>query len=144
MPRPALVFAADIAPPSDWPIAEEFDVCDAQLGHALGWVCEIRARDIVLLNPLGEGLLKAGSLELPAGWVDDVRADSGAAVYLLDAGADLSDPRAAVNEAARRGGISAATVRTAFAPDWGQPKPVARNAPCPCGSGRKFKQCHGR
>jgi uncharacterized protein len=24
-----------------------------------------------------------------------------------------------------------------------QPK-VGRNAPCPCGSGRKFKQCHGR
>ncbi|HEY5016437.1 MAG TPA: SEC-C metal-binding domain-containing protein [Streptosporangiaceae bacterium] len=20
---------------------------------------------------------------------------------------------------------------------------VGRNAPCPCGSGRKFKQCHG-
>jgi preprotein translocase subunit SecA len=24
---------------------------------------------------------------------------------------------------------------------WGK---VPRNAPCPCGSGRKFKQCHGR
>jgi preprotein translocase subunit SecA len=24
---------------------------------------------------------------------------------------------------------------------WGK---VSRNAPCPCGSGRKFKQCHGR
>ncbi len=21
---------------------------------------------------------------------------------------------------------------------------VGRNAPCPCGSGRKYKQCHGR
>jgi uncharacterized protein YecA (UPF0149 family) len=21
---------------------------------------------------------------------------------------------------------------------------VGRNDPCPCGSGRKFKQCHGR
>ena len=21
---------------------------------------------------------------------------------------------------------------------------VGRNAPCPCGSGKKFKQCHGR
>ncbi|CAN5498401.1 hypothetical protein BH18ACT16_BH18ACT16_12770 [soil metagenome] len=21
---------------------------------------------------------------------------------------------------------------------------VPRNAPCPCGSGKKFKQCHGR
>ena len=25
----------------------------------------------------------------------------------------------------------------------GMPK-VGRNDPCPCGSGRKFKQCHGR
>ena len=24
---------------------------------------------------------------------------------------------------------------------WGK---VQRNAPCPCGSGRKFKQCHGK
>jgi preprotein translocase subunit SecA len=24
---------------------------------------------------------------------------------------------------------------------WGR---VARNAPCPCGSGKKFKACHGR
>ncbi|HCD55369.1 MAG TPA: hypothetical protein DEQ90_08075, partial [Halieaceae bacterium] len=24
-----------------------------------------------------------------------------------------------------------------------QPK-VGRNEPCPCGSGKKFKQCHGR
>ncbi|MFO0349369.1 MAG: SEC-C metal-binding domain-containing protein, partial [Alphaproteobacteria bacterium] len=23
---------------------------------------------------------------------------------------------------------------------WGK---VQRNAPCPCGSGKKFKQCHG-
>jgi preprotein translocase subunit SecA len=23
---------------------------------------------------------------------------------------------------------------------WGK---VSRNAPCPCGSGKKFKQCHG-
>jgi len=24
-----------------------------------------------------------------------------------------------------------------------EPK-IGRNDPCPCGSGRKFKQCHGR
>jgi preprotein translocase subunit SecA len=24
---------------------------------------------------------------------------------------------------------------------WGK---IARNAPCPCGSGKKFKQCHGK
>jgi preprotein translocase subunit SecA len=25
--------------------------------------------------------------------------------------------------------------------DWGK---VPRNAPCPCGSGKKYKHCHGR
>ncbi len=32
---------------------------------------------------------------------------------------------------------------TAAAPDgdWGK---IPRNAPCPCGSGKKFKYCHGR
>src|SRR5262249_23774263 len=28
-------------------------------------------------------------------------------------------------------------------PWWSQWKTVSRNAPCPCGSGRKYKQCHG-
>ena len=26
-------------------------------------------------------------------------------------------------------------------PEWG---PVGRNEPCPCGSGKKYKQCHGK
>jgi preprotein translocase subunit SecA len=26
----------------------------------------------------------------------------------------------------------------------GQAKPVNRNAPCPCGSGKKYKHCHGQ
>ena len=32
---------------------------------------------------------------------------------------------------------------TAAAPngDWGK---IPRNSPCPCGSGKKFKYCHGR
>ena len=37
---------------------------------------------------------------------------------------------------------SAATVIDPNDPStWGK---VARNAPCPCGSGKKFKHCHGR
>ncbi|MBV8444529.1 MAG: SEC-C domain-containing protein, partial [Candidatus Dormibacteraeota bacterium] len=26
----------------------------------------------------------------------------------------------------------------------GQPRKVGRNQPCPCGSGKKYKYCHGR
>ena len=35
----------------------------------------------------------------------------------------------------------AASVDPADPETWGR---VQRNAPCPCGSGRKFKHCHGR
>jgi len=34
-----------------------------------------------------------------------------------------------------------ATDLSSLANDWGQ---VGRNDPCPCGSGKKFKQCHGK
>jgi uncharacterized protein YecA (UPF0149 family) len=27
---------------------------------------------------------------------------------------------------------------------WDEYKDVWRNDPCPCGSGKKFKQCHGK
>jgi preprotein translocase subunit SecA len=35
----------------------------------------------------------------------------------------------------------AADIDPADPTTWGK---VPRNAPCPCGSGKKFKQCHGR
>jgi uncharacterized protein YecA (UPF0149 family) len=49
-----------------------------------------------------------------------------------------------VDATARRGPIPAATVRTAVHADFGKQQPVGRNDPCPCGSGRKYKQCHLR
>ena len=49
-------------------------------------------------------------------------------------------------EASTEGGV--ATVErpsaAAAAADAGMFSKVPRNAPCPCGSGKKFKQCHGR
>jgi preprotein translocase subunit SecA len=47
------------------------------------------------------------------------------------------------------GGAAPAAARNAEAParnpkdptSWGK---VGRNEPCPCGSGKKFKHCHGR
>jgi hypothetical protein len=42
---------------------------------------------------------------------------------------------------------ASASVRDQVAPaadaKWTGTKPVLRNAPCPCGSGKKFKHCHG-
>ena len=41
-------------------------------------------------------------------------------------------------------GAGAGVVRTAPAPVATAPGKVGRNDPCPCGSGRKYKKCHGR
>jgi preprotein translocase subunit SecA len=42
----------------------------------------------------------------------------------------------------RRGGAAAAAaVDPADPSTWAR---TSRNAPCPCGSGKKYKHCHGR
>jgi len=60
----------------------------------------------------------------------------------------LSDAEVEAELAAGRSVPSTPVRRTPAAravPDdpstWGK---VARNAPCPCGSGKKYKHCHGR
>jgi len=55
-----------------------------------------------------------------------------------------NDPLTGENEAAPlpapNPGPAPADPRGGPAANWGK---VARNAPCPCGSGKKFKHCHG-
>jgi hypothetical protein len=144
-PRAALLFRGDFALPSDWPTVSGSDAADAQLGHAVGWVCEVRADHIAVINPLGEGLLRASLPALNDAWLSEARSTAGAAIYLLPhAPAGGTTPEGAIDDAALRGQVTAATVRTAIADDYGKTKPVGRNDPCPCGSGRKYKQCHLR
>jgi preprotein translocase subunit SecA len=50
-----------------------------------------------------------------------------------------NDPRRPMTNAPRIGGKRVAVSATDPS-TWGK---VSRNAPCPCGSGKKFKQCHG-
>jgi hypothetical protein len=142
-PRAALLFSGEQAPPSDWPATSGLRAADAQLGHAVGWVCEVRADHVAVINPLGEGLIRAPLPALSDAWLSEARATTSAAVYLLEhASSPGSTPEGAIDEAALRGRVTAATVRTAIANDYGRAKPVGRNDPCPCGSGRKYKQCH--
>jgi hypothetical protein len=136
------VFSARVDTPADWPTATGFNTADGQLSHAVGWVCEVRADSIVLLNPLGEGLIRAPLPPLGEAWLSDVRATASAAIYLLDHDLGGLTPDGAIDEAALRGRVPAATVRTAITDAFGRTKPVGRNDPCPCGSGRKYKQCH--
>jgi hypothetical protein len=127
-------------------MTEQDSVSDAALGHAPGWVCEVRAREIVLLNPLGEGTVRAELPQLPSEWLHEVRATSGAAVYFLSGDPTAIDQPSLASEvdaAARRASVRAASVRTAISSDHGKARAPGRNAPCPCGSGRKYKHCHG-
>ncbi|MEH0844481.1 SEC-C metal-binding domain-containing protein, partial [Micromonospora sp. CPCC 205711] len=39
--------------------------------------------------------------------------------------------------------VAANTARRAAPVDRGEAGGPSRNAPCPCGSGRKYKRCHG-
>jgi hypothetical protein len=145
-PTAALVLRVASPLPTDWPVTSDLDAADSQLGHALGWVCEIGAEHVVLINPLGEGAYRAPLPALSDAWLHDVRSSASAAIYLLDGDLDgepdLDDPAAAVNARAAGGAVIAASVRTAISAAYGKPEPVGRNDPCPCGSGRKYKHCH--
>lgn len=142
-PQGALVFGTDQSPPADWPTTDGVDAADAQLGHALGWVCEVRKDDIVILNPLGEGVFKANLPDLDEGWLHQVRITESTAIYIVDDDLAETPGEAALTRAAQSGAVSAASVRTAISEKFGAMDDVGRNDPCPCGSGRKFKKCHG-
>jgi hypothetical protein len=141
-PRAAFVFGGDVVPPLDWPTVSGINAADAPLGHAVGWVCEVRSDHVAVINPLGEGLIRASLPALSEAWLSEARTTASTAIYLLDHALADRTPEGAVDESALRGRIIAATVRTAIADDYGRMKPVGRNDPCPCGSGRKYKQCH--
>lgn len=143
-PRAALLFCGEFAPPSDWSATSGPSAADAQLGHAVGWVCEVRRDHVAVINPLGEGLIRTALPTLSDAWLSEARANASSAIYLLDHDTLDATPEGAIDAAALRGQVVAATVRTAIADDYGRTKPVGRNDPCPCGSGRKYKQCHLR
>jgi preprotein translocase subunit SecA len=55
---------------------------------------------------------------------------------------ELAQPEPALLQSPARNGRSAAAQIDPQDPStWGR---VGRNEPCPCGSGKKFKHCHGR
>lgn len=137
---------------ADWPKTTESRIAECQLGHAAGWGCEVRANDIIVVDPLGEGVLKARLPELTAAWQHQVRSTNSAAVFLVPRSSfsDLSETENA-NEQWARDALSAqltpimgATVRTSINDKVGAPPKLGRNQPCHCGSGKKFKTCHGR
>ncbi len=141
-PKAALVISTESVLPSDWSQVDGVDATNANLGHAPGWACEVREGDVVVVNPLGEGFSKSPLPALDQAWLHDVRTNSSVAVYLLPPGDDeLSE--ASVSEAGARGPVVAASIRAAVSDGFGGGPEVGRNDPCPCGSERKYKHCHG-
>jgi len=140
-PRAGLVITTDAALPADWPTSE--GDLEANLGHALGWTCEVRKRDVVVVNPLGEGLAKAVVPDLSPSWLDNARQDGSCAMFLTISGAEAGFAELTIASGASAGQLRAATIRTAVADDFGAMESVGRNQPCPCGSGKKYKHCHG-
>lgn len=139
-PRAGLVITTEAQIPDDWPSA--VGAIEANLGHVLGWTCEVRKKDLVVVNPLGEGLLKAPVPELSAAWLDNARHDGSCAMFLAPVEAEAGFAELTIAAGASLE-LRAGTIRTAVADDYGAMEAVGRNQPCPCGSGKKFKHCHG-
>lgn len=64
-------------------------------------------------------------------------------MFLVPTGAEAGFAELTIASAAADRRLRAATIRTAVAEDFGAMKAVGRNQPCPCGSGKKYKHCHG-
>ncbi len=140
-PTAALVMTTNAALPSDWPASD--GGAEDNVAHVLGWTLEVRRKALVLLNPLGEGVVKTALPALSAGWLQHVRSDGSSTVFLVPADIGGDDPRRTVAAASAAGTGRSGTVRSAIADDYGKAEPVGRNAPCPCGSGKKYKHCCG-
>ena len=59
---------------------------------------------------------------------------------LQTAGASANMPTAGGGKPARTKKVAPVALNPADPSTWGK---VQRNAPCPCGSGKKYKHCHG-
>ena len=139
----SLILGCSGSLPADWPTVEGIDAADAQLGHALGYVCEVRNDAVVVLNPLGEGVARASLPEITDEWLHQARITESTAIFLLEGAFEGTPGQALLAQRAQQHSVVAATVRTSVTDTFGQIATPGRNDPCHCGSGKKFKKCHG-
>ncbi len=143
-PRAGLVVITPAEMPGDWSAIPDSGNTEDALGHALGWTLEVGRKELLLLNPLGEGLVKTPLPDLEAGWLQAIREDGSCAVFLAPPDADGGPVDGIIKTAALGHAGRAASVRGSVADDYGKTDPVGRNQPCPCGSGKKYKHCCGK
>ena len=121
---------------------EAFELFEAMLRDLREQITSLLAHvEIRVASPEDQLLQPA---EPDASRLREVHADPSAAEAALAGGPDVAggpaeQPRPTPQ--VRRGAAAAAAMNAADPTTWGK---VPRNAPCPCGSGRKFKHCHGR
>ena len=86
--------------------------------------------------------MEAPPMEPPPAQMQEVHEDPALAVQMADDPAfDPADPNGGAGVATLPRPTATAAVDPNDAATWGK---VSRNAACPCGSGKKFKHCHGR
>ncbi|NUN53901.1 MAG: SEC-C domain-containing protein, partial [Planctomycetaceae bacterium] len=66
------------------------------------------------------------------------------AYRVASSGDELIGPATRAMAEAAEMNVRAESRRSAARPDVRKDDKVGRNDPCPCGSGRKYKKCHGR
>ncbi len=133
---PRLDAAASVPTPSPAQVAEQASLVIAAAGLMSGLPDP--------QTPLG------GRLARVRAWLE-LLADQAVAAGLADETVDavteavgelLADPAAAAAQAAAQQAV--ADTAAAKPQPFRRPDRVGRNAPCPCGSGNKYKFCHGR
>jgi preprotein translocase subunit SecA len=109
--------------------SEAFALFNAMLGEVREKVSSVMSRVQIQMQPQ-QPLVFPGQSSLPPG-AQETRTDP--ALAQDDA---ASQSRQAPSIAAAGGAAAAASAPSPFGK-------VPRNAPCPCGSGKKYKHCHG-
>jgi preprotein translocase subunit SecA len=87
-------------------------------------------------DPLSE--FKLESFTLFSDLLSDLRKD--VVRYVMRVQVETAPPELQTPEIATPAGANNEPLGGVSQEDWGK---VPRNAPCPCGSGKKFKHCHG-
>jgi preprotein translocase subunit SecA len=110
----------------------------------------IHLRGYAQKNPKQE--YKREAFELFGAMIESVKLEVTRTLVSVEIRASDAPPEADVSSHVENVRLQHADYETALGEDGDAPKPqparaaqkIGRNDPCPCGSGRKYKHCHGR
>jgi len=117
---------------------EAFNLFEAMLERLRERVTSVLAHVELQLTPKEDALLPTGEQEMHETREDPAFAHAGPQQSAVEPQQAAAAAPAATPLRSRHG---SATLDPKDPATWGR---VARNAPCPCGSGKKYKHCHGQ